>query len=102
MLPSSLKVKDKKVKDYSKYLVYVVLAKPIEEINEYIENNKRSKKQIEILKDLIENKRVLKNTYSSPALKTLLDNKLIKQEKEQIYRINVKEVQEKDKSNRIK
>ena len=42
MLPSSLKVKDQK-SNYSKYLVYVELAKDENTINEYITNNSRKK-----------------------------------------------------------
>ena len=95
MLPSSLKVKDKKVKDYSKYIVYITLNKSPKEIEDYIERNKRSKKQIEILNDLLNNKRVLKNTYSATSsLKTLFANKIIKEEKEQIYRIKVEKSNE--------
>ena len=95
MLPSSLKVKDKKVKDYSKYIVYITLNKSTKEVEEYIEKNKRSKKQIEILNDLLNNKRVLKNTYSATSsLKTLFANKIIKEEKEQIYRIKVEKSNE--------
>ncbi len=108
MLPSSLKVKDKKVKDYSKYIVYVVLNKSTKEVEEYIENNKRSKKQIEILNDLLKNNKVLKNAYPSSSIKTLLENKIIKEEKEQIYRINVEKTKEEknvlseDQANAIK
>ncbi len=95
MLPSSLKVKDKKVKDYSKYIVYITLNKSPKEVEDYIERNKRSKKQIEILNDLLNNKRVLKNTYSATSsLKTLFANKIIKEEKEQIYRIKVEKSNE--------
>ena len=89
MLPSSLKVKDQKVKDYSKYITYIVLNKNEEEINNYIEQYPSRRKQIEILKNILENKRVLKNTYTSVQLKMLFENKLIKEEKEQIYRIKV-------------
>ncbi len=95
MLPSSLKVKDQKVKDYSKYIVYITLNKTPKEVEEYIGKNKRSKKQIEILNDLLNNKRVLKNTYSATSsLKTLFANKIIKEEKEQIYRIKVEKSSE--------
>ena len=87
MLPSSLKVKDQK-SNYSKYLVYVELAKDENAINEYITNNSRSKKQIEILEQLTKEKRVLKSTIESKSsLKILLDKELLKESKEQIYRL---------------
>ena len=92
MLPSSLKVKDQK-SNYSKYLVYIELNANEEEINNYIEDNKRSKKQVEILKQLLEVKRVLKNTIESKSsLKTLLEKELIKESKEQIYRLQNEKV----------
>ena len=52
MLPSSLKVKDQKT-NYSKYLVYIELNQDEKTINEFISNNSRSKKQIEILDSII-------------------------------------------------
>lgn len=94
MLPSSLKVKDQKVKDYSKYITYIVLNKKEDEIKQYIEEYPSRRKQIEILNSIIENKKVLKNAYTSQQLKMLFENKLIKEEKEQIYRINVTNTKE--------
>ena len=52
MLPSSLKVKEQKT-DYSKYLTYIELNKTVDEVNEYIKNNPRRKKQIEVLNNSI-------------------------------------------------
>ena len=52
MLPSSLKVKEQK-SNYSKYLTYIELNKSIEEVNDYINNNPRRKKQIEVLNNLM-------------------------------------------------
>ena len=86
MLPSSLKIKEQK-SDYSKYLTYVELNKPISEIEEYIANNKRGKKQNELLSTLLTEKKVLKNSYPLPTVNTLLEKGLIKITKEQIYRI---------------
>ena len=87
MLPSSLKVKEQK-SNYSKYLVYIELNKDIDTIEEYITNNKRSKKQIEIL-ELLKEGKILKSSIESPSsIKTLLDKELIKETKEQIYRLN--------------
>ena len=99
MLPSSLKVKEQKVKDYSKYITYIILNKKVDEINDYIEKYPSRRKQVEILKNLLENKRVLKNTYTAQQLKMLFENKLIKEEKEQIYRINV--TNDKEKANEL-
>ena len=93
MLPSSLKVKTHE-QDYSKYLTYIELNKTIEETKQYINNNPRRKKQIEILNKLIEEKRILKNTITSQLTNILLEENLIKITKEQIYRINNHQIQE--------
>ncbi len=87
MLPSSLKVKEQK-SNYSKYLVYIELNKDIDEIDEFINNNKRSKKQIEILNILKEGKVLKSSIESASSIKSLLDKELIKETKEQIYRLN--------------
>lgn len=87
MLPSSLKVKEQK-NNYSKYLVYIKLAKNIEDIQKYISNFPRRKKQIEILNILLKEPKVLKNTFSSQVLNSLFEEGLITEEKEQIYRLN--------------
>ncbi|MBR4693200.1 MAG: primosomal protein N' [Bacilli bacterium] len=91
MLPSSLKVKEQK-SNYSKYLTYIELNKDIKEIDEYIENNKRSKKQVEILNTLKEGK-ALKSSFSQSSVKTLLEKELIKITNVQIYRLNNHEAQ---------
>ncbi len=88
MLPSSLKVKDQK-SNYSKYLTYIELNQNPKTINEYIENNKRSPKQNDLLKTLLEEKKVLKSSVETKSsIKTLLDKGLIKETKEQIYRLH--------------
>ncbi len=88
MLPSSLKVKDQK-NNYSKYLIYIELNQDNKTIKEYIQNNKRGKKQNEILESLLNEKKVLKNSIESPSsIKTLLEKGLIKETKEQIYRLS--------------
>ena len=86
MLPSSMKVKEQK-SNYSKYLYYVELNKDIKDIDEYIEKNPRRKKQIEVL-ELLKKDKLLKSSISSNIVNSLLDEKLIKLSKEQIYRIN--------------
>ena len=107
MLPSSLKVKEQK-NNYSKYLTYIELNKPLEEIDEFIASNKRGKKQNEILERLKKGK-VLKNSIESQSsIKSLLDKDLIKITEEQIYRLNndtkkeVKITFSKDQENAIK
>lgn len=87
MLPSSLKVKEQKT-NYSKYLTYIELNKPSLDIYDYIENNPRKKKNIEILETLLKEKKILKNSYPSPNVKQLLEENLIKITQEQIYRLN--------------
>ena len=87
MLPSSLKVKDKKQKDYAKYEVYLALIDDNKKIEEYKELHKRAKKQIEVL-ELLKVERQLKSSIPSSISKILLDNEIIKIVKEQVYRIN--------------
>ncbi len=87
MLPSVLKIKNND-KISNKYETYIILNKSEEEIKKYIENNKRNKKQIEILNDLLVNKEILKNTISGSSLNNLFINGLVKEDKRQVYRIN--------------
>lgn len=87
MLPSSLKVKEQKT-DYSKYLTYIKINKSQEEIESYINKYPRRTKQIEILNNLLKENKILKNIYSSSSLTQLFEEKLICEEKEQIYRLN--------------
>ena len=87
MLPSSLKVNNN-AKDLSKYLIYIELIDDQEKINNYILKYPNRKKQVEILKELQQNKRILKNTISSSICNILLEENLIKITKEQIYRLN--------------
>ena len=81
MLPSSLKIKDKK-HNYEKYNKYLELNDDvnIEEFN--------GKMQRELLNDLIVYKRVLKSNYDSQVVRNLINKKVIKEVKESIYRIN--------------
>lgn len=87
MLPSSLKVKEQKT-NYSKYLTYIKLNKSKAEVEEYINKYPRRIKQIDILKKLLLESKILKNTFSSANLNDLFNEKLICEEKEQIYRLN--------------
>ena len=85
MLPSSLKVKNIKT-NYNKYNEYIVLNKNKEEIIEYINNNKKSKKKIELLNRLLIENKINKKELST-VYKNLLEDKIIKIEKERIYRL---------------
>lgn len=86
MLPSSLKIKNQN-HNYNKYDVYISLNKDIKTIDEYINNNQRSKAQVSILNKLKIGK-ILKKDLSS-SYKKLLEIGLIKEEYVQKYRINV-------------
>ena len=86
MLPSSLKVKEQKVKDYSKYLFYIELDN-VDKAKEYVDKFPRRKKKIEVINSLLENNKVLKNQYASSIVKELIDEGIVKVSKEQIYRL---------------
>ena len=86
MLPSSLKVKNIN-SNYNKYDEYIELDQEENIIKEYIENNKRSKSQIDILNRLL-NKEILKKEDVSLSYKKLLELHLIKIKKVRKYRIN--------------
>lgn len=87
MLPSALKVKDKK-NNYTKYITYIELIATKDKIEEYINNNSRKKINIEILTNLLNTKKELKNKYTSTNIKQLLEANLIKETQEQVYRLN--------------
>ena len=87
MLPSALKVKDKK-NNYTKYITYIELIASKEQIEEYINNNSRKKNNIEILTTLLNTKKELKNKYPSINIKQLIEANLIKETQQQIYRLN--------------
>ena len=86
MLPSSLKVKNID-SNYNKYNEYLMLNKDKNIIKDYINTNPRRVSQISILNKILEYGRIDKKEVSS-SYKILLDNDLIKIEKERIYRIN--------------
>ena len=90
MLPSSLKINNNK-ESYELKKVYIVLNKDDKEIDEYIKNNSRAKKQIELL-ELLKNNKIEKKDINSSSLKVLLDKELVKEEYVSYYRINNKNV----------
>ena len=85
ILPTSLKVN--KTNCLDKYNEYLVINRNLDEINEYINNNKRYKAQIEILESIKKIGRVNKKEVST-SYKKLLEKDLIKIEKERVYRLN--------------
>ena len=76
MLPSSMKIKTIK-SSYQKYNEYLELINKDTAIN-YIENNKRSIKQIELLNRLLNNEKILKKEYSLDIVKKLINENIIK------------------------
>jgi len=87
MLPSSLKIKNND-KNYNFYKTYIVLNKEKVIVKEYLKNYKKNNKQSELLNNLLINERILKKDCSVNAVKVLKEKELIKEVKEQEYRIN--------------
>ncbi len=86
MLPSSLKVKNQK-SNYELYDTYLILNKDLD-VNKYILENKNCKAQIEIIKTLQNNNKLLKKEIKSSSLKTLINKKIVLEEKVKKYRLN--------------
>lgn len=86
MLPSSLKIKSQK-HNYDIYDEYVSI-KDINKVNDYINEYKNRKKQIEVLNEL-RNGKLNKKDISSNIFKSLKDEELIEIEKVSKYRINI-------------
>ena len=87
MLPSSLKIKDNDT-NFNFYKTYLVLNQEKKYIKEYLNNYKKNNKQSELLNILLENEKVLKKDCSVNAVKVLKEKGLVKEVKEQEYRIN--------------
>ena len=85
MLPTSMKVNNSK-ENYDLVKTYIKI-KDNANIDEYISNNKRSTKQIEILNKLRNNK-IFKPEINGSALKTLLDKGIVEEEHVNVFRIN--------------
>ena len=86
MLPTSLKVNNSK-ETYELKKTYIVLNQDAN-IEDYIADNKRAKKQLELIEYLKDNI-PLKKDINVSALKALLDNNIFKEEYESYYRIEV-------------
>lgn len=87
MLPSSLKIKDNDT-NYNYYKTYIELNKSREAIEGYLNNYKKINKQSELLNKLLTEDKLVKKDYAPYVVKTLVDKGLIKEIKEQEYRIN--------------
>ena len=87
MLPPSLKISDDKT-NYNFYKTYLVLNKEKEDIQNYLQSYKKVNEQSKLLNDLLNNERVLKNDYKPYSIKALKEKELIKEVKEQEYRIH--------------
>ena len=82
-------IKIKTIKSsYQKYDEYIELINKDTAIN-YIKNNKRSTKQIELLNRLLNNEKILKKKYSLDIVKKLTYENIIKINKVNKYRINI-------------
>lgn len=96
MLPTALKAKEKNnvsIKTKS----YISLNQNKEVIEEYIKNNKRSKRQIEVLESLLKNDRLEKTLFDSSVIKNLFEKDLIKVSLEEVYRLQNNVVKENKK-----
>ncbi len=92
MLPKAYKA-SYKTKMKPKYITYIILNDK-SNIEEFLESS-RSKKQKEVISDLLNNKKVLKNKYESNVIKILKEKDLIKEINEEVYRIdNTSEITE--------
>ena len=87
MLPPSLKIKNQK-NNYELTATYIILNEEVD-IEKYIRENKRSVKQIEILRNLQKHLKILKKDINSSSLKTLINKNVVKEVKEKKYRINI-------------
>lgn len=94
MLPTSLKINNQK-ESYDLIKTYVSLNNDVN-IDEYINNNKRSKRQIEII-NLLKNGELLKTEINGSSLKTLIDKNIVIVRTESVFRINHNNSLEKEK-----
>ena len=86
MLPKGYKAK-KRDSINIKYETYIKI-KNEKSAQEFI-NTSKAKKQVEIINDLLKEKRVLKNKYNSNLVKSLIDKDIIEEEKKEVYRLNI-------------
>ena len=87
MLPSSLKIKDNDT-NYNFYKTYLMLNKTKKEVLDYLVSYGKENKQTILLNTLLKEEKVLKKDYDSYTVRALKEKDLIKEVKEQEYRIN--------------
>ena len=87
MLPSSLKIKDNDT-NYNFYKTYLMLNKTKKEVLDYLVRYGKENKQTILLNKLLKEEKVLKKDYDSYTVRALKEKELIKEVKEQEYRIN--------------
>lgn len=87
MLPRALKVKEQK-HNYTKYESHIVLNLPEEEVELYIRRNSRSRKKTEILERLLCEGDILKSEMNGSSLRSLLEEGIVTERKEQVYRLS--------------
>jgi len=85
MLPSSLKVKTNN--DYNKYEVFYELKASSKEIEQYFLNHKNSLRQKAIVAEITNQGRIAGQGLSPSSVKALIENNIIKQVKDQKYRL---------------
>ena len=90
MVPASLKVSSNK-KSMAKYERLLILNKEENVIEEYINNNKKAKKQIELLEKLVSNEQIFYRDYPASVVKVLAEKELVTYEYIPKYRIMPKE-----------
>ncbi len=84
MLPKALKV-SQKTKVNKKYVTYLMINENINLLN-YIEDNKRKKKEIEIIEYLLNKKEELKSNIKSSVIPNLIEKKVVLEVKREINR----------------
>ncbi len=94
MLPSSLKIKTI-TSSYKKYETYLISEMQESFLEDYILNEAKNDMQKEIIQCIIKDKKILKNKFNQSSVKTLIKKGIIKEYKEEVYRIN-RENQKKD------
>lgn len=86
MLPTSLKIKEKKG-NYNKFEKYISLNISEEEALTFL-SVRKAERQREIVETLLKEKEVRANMFSSATVKTLIEKNIIKKEERQCYRLN--------------
>ncbi len=87
MLPTSLKIKEKKG-NYNKYEKYISLNITKSETKDFLNKNKNSKKQCEVIKRLEAEGEVLSSLIPSYIIRALKAKKIIEVKEKQCYRLN--------------